>query len=262
MLSVLTRDRWWTSLCSKRERKKWNGYNDRMEERPSALTPICHLGCHPVTEGPCPFLSFKRNTIWIGKARVWLDCDGTNASALRWCRKNFTDFGVECWSLELWSLMPGGIIKCLKCAYILIFFSWVHQQLEYVVTMPPWLSSTFTDDQEHSNLLPVCLVCSGSAQQTVTSARLRCVNLSLPLWTRTSPNIYSSSCSCLITLSVKLPYVEQVEWYLLFRSIRKSAESIIRSYSLYQWTCKVGVARMRHSNTTNWPLAALMFWSA
>lgn len=74
-------------------------------------------------KGTSPFLSIRRNTIWIGKHQVWLGPDGTNTPLLRWYRNSSTDFGISpAANLAHWSsdLMPGNMINSLKCFH---FFS-------------------------------------------------------------------------------------------------------------------------------------------
>lgn len=96
-----------------------------MEEKPSALTPFPTSVLTPVTKGPYPLLSIKRNTIQIGEAHVWLG-NLMVQTPLHWDDTEIVPLTLELVAVNLahWSydLMPGSIIRCLKCACILIFF--------------------------------------------------------------------------------------------------------------------------------------------
>lgn len=114
-----------------------------------------------------------------------------------------------------------------------------------------------------ASLFALLLLCSSTVKESVNSTQTPATSFGT---FNLNSRLYNMYCLLILQqfscLFCPCPNKSASDWqskYLLFRSIRKSAESVIWSYSLYQWTCKVGVARMRHSNTTNWPFVALMF---
>lgn len=104
------------SAQNKRE-KKSNGYNARLEETLSALTPFPTSAVTLVTARPSPFLSTKRNTIQTGEAQVWLEPDGSTPSTeliQTLLTLELDAVNLPCWSYDL---VVGGITNCLKSAF-------------------------------------------------------------------------------------------------------------------------------------------------
>lgn len=76
-------------------------------------------------KGPSPFLSVKRNAIWMGETQVWLG-NVRVQTPLHWGDVERAPLTLELVAVNLahWSydLMPGSVINCLKYAYRIDFF--------------------------------------------------------------------------------------------------------------------------------------------